>query len=313
MQASANRYVALLALAHSGSITAAARRLGVTPSAISQQLAKLGREEGAKLVERGPRGVSLTASGRILAASAERIEAELADARRRLAELNGGLTGIVTAGGFQTAIRGILVPLMRGLPERHPGLRLRIVEGDAEQIDRWLREGDIDVAVIEHDADVDPATPDGMRDIPLLDDPWRIVLPAGAAAPRDLASLAGQQWLGASPGGASARALARLEAMAGVHFSTRHEYFEFSVALSLVAAAEGIALLPTLALIPPLPQGIAVAMLPGLGHRRLHLRVRTRRLDGPVSAIVSSAVETASHELGRLEGLVREHTTPSEA
>lgn len=305
MHPPASRYSHLLALARTGSITSAAALLGVTASAVSQQVTRLERDEGIALVERGPRGFVLTPAGRILAASAERIEAELADARRRLAEVAGGVSGDVTFGAFQTAIRGVLVPLLLRLPALHPGIRLRIIEGDDAQLDRWLRSGDIDIAVLEHDAQAGAEPPPGMHDTPLLDDPWRVVLPAGSTAPSALRDLAEETWLGAQPGGASARALARLEATSGMSLHTDHEYFEFSVALALVAAKQGIALLPTLALIPPIPEGVTVTVLPGAGHRRLSMRVRDQRRSGAIAAIMESAVATAATELARIEDAMR--------
>ena len=51
-------------IAGRGSFSAAAAALDYTPSAVSQQIALLEREAGVRLVDRGPRGASLTAAGR---------------------------------------------------------------------------------------------------------------------------------------------------------------------------------------------------------------------------------------------------------
>ena len=65
------RRLALLAeVAHAGSIAGAAQRLSFTPSAVSQQLAKLERDVGAPVLHRNPRGVSLTPVGEALLAQA---------------------------------------------------------------------------------------------------------------------------------------------------------------------------------------------------------------------------------------------------
>ena len=64
-----------------GSIAGAARALGLTPSAVSQQLAVLERDCGASLVDRSSRGVVLTGAGRQLASRAEQVLDILAAAR----------------------------------------------------------------------------------------------------------------------------------------------------------------------------------------------------------------------------------------
>ena len=73
-----HRLKALHAVAVYGSVGAAAEALMVTPSAISQQLAKLERETGAVLIERNGRGVKLTDAAGLLAEHAERILALVA-------------------------------------------------------------------------------------------------------------------------------------------------------------------------------------------------------------------------------------------
>ena len=76
-------------VARLGSFTSAARSLSYTPSAVSQQIAALEREAGAILVERGPRGVSLTEPGRLLSAEAEQILGRLGAAELELQALAG--------------------------------------------------------------------------------------------------------------------------------------------------------------------------------------------------------------------------------
>ena len=72
-------------VARTGSLTAAARELTYTASAVSQQIAALERETGARLLERHPRGVRLTEAGRVLVAHTSSVIAQLEiaeDARR---------------------------------------------------------------------------------------------------------------------------------------------------------------------------------------------------------------------------------------
>ena len=90
----------LLAVHRGGGILAAADLLHVTPSAVSQQIQRLEAEEGVVVLDRGPRGVTLTPAGRVLAETAERIETELVEARKALAALGDEVSGRVAVGSF---------------------------------------------------------------------------------------------------------------------------------------------------------------------------------------------------------------------
>src|ERR671936_2785394 len=86
---------ALEAVAREGSFGRAAKSLGYTQSAVSQQIATLERIVGARLIERpgGPKPVSLTEAGRLLLGHAESITARLQAAQADLSALAGGVAG----------------------------------------------------------------------------------------------------------------------------------------------------------------------------------------------------------------------------
>ncbi|QZN84660.1 LysR family transcriptional regulator [Cellulomonas sp. C5510] len=289
------RLAVLLAVHRAGGVLAAADLLHVTPSAVSQQIARLEAEEGVPVLDRGPRGATLTAAGRILAEAAERIESELVEARKSLAALGGELSGRVTVAGFQTAIRAVVAPTFAVVAERHPGIELVVEERDPAESMRRLREGDADVVLLERDEDADTHVPRGQRDVVLLEEPWRLVLPGSVATPTQLSDLAGVTWLAAERNTAAARAMGRVTATLGTA-TVRHVYYDFDVALALVAAGQGVGLLPALALQGELPDGVTVATVPGLGSRRLVARHRaTRREPGPaVVAVIEELLAVAS-------------------
>ena len=85
MDISAHRIAVLLAVHRAGGVVAAADLLRLSPSAVSQQVRLLEKEAGVRVLDRTPTGAVLTESGRVLAETAERIESELATARRELA------------------------------------------------------------------------------------------------------------------------------------------------------------------------------------------------------------------------------------
>lgn len=303
MEIDPRRLRVLLAVARAGGVLAAADLLHVTPSAVSQQLARLEREVGAALLERHPRGVTLTAEGRDLVEVAENIERELGEARRRLSARAGDLEGHVSVGGFQTFLSVVLVPGLPAWRERQPGIAIEIMEGSGDVLARELRAGDLDLAVVEYDADEPGATlPATLREVPLLDDPWRLVVPAHSTAGEGLVAWdrLGAPWLGVDSNAAMASAARRVRRSLGGSGESVHRYGDYETALALVAAGEGVALIPSLALQRELPEGVEIVDVPGLGARRVAVRHRTgrRALPPATDAVLAFVRELAAAAQG---------------
>ncbi|TNC34227.1 LysR family transcriptional regulator [Mumia zhuanghuii] len=290
------RLAYLLAVYRTGGILAAADELHVTPSAVSQQIARLESEEGLDVLVRGPRGVTLTPAGRVLAEAAERIESELVEARKTLATMGEEVSGRVAVGAFQTSIQSIVGPAMGRVREEYPGIELVVAEQEPDDALRLLRAGELDLALVEQDEDSPAGAPRWMNDVVLLDEPWRVVIPTAFPTPTQVADLADAVWLGAGKHAAAARAVERLAESLGGSLRTVHEFISFEAAYALVAAGEGVAMVPALALQQDLPLGVEVVSLPGLGSRRVVARHRqTRREPGPaVSAVLDTLLATAA-------------------
>lgn len=289
------RLAFLLAVHRAGGVLAAADVLRVTPSAVSQQIARLEAEEGLDVLERGPRGVSLTPAGRILAEAAERIEAELVEARQAIAALGEEVTGRVAIGSFQTGIRAVIAPMLGPLADRYPGIEVDVLEHDPSDSLRMLRAGDLDAVVLERDVDVDAPPPRGAHDVPLLEEPWRVVVPSGGPVPERVDDLRDVAWVAPQADTAAERALRRLARTLGTTFATRHAYYDFDTALALVGAGQGVAMLPALALQGDVGPGVTTVRLAGLGSRRLVVRHRRSRHEpGPaLQAVVDAMVVVA--------------------
>ena len=189
----------LLAVHRAGGVLAAADLLHVTPSAVSQQIARLEAEEGIQVLDRGPRGVTLTPAGRILADAAERIEAEMVEARKAIVAMSEEMTGTVSVGSVQTAIRAVVAPTIGTLAARYPGVELDVREVEPADALRLLRTGDLDVVLLERDEDADSPAPRGTGEVPLLDEPWRVVVPATFPTPARLDDVSDALWLGPEP------------------------------------------------------------------------------------------------------------------
>lgn len=280
----------LLAIARNGGILAAADELQVTPSAVSQQLVRLERETGVTLVRRTPRGAVLTDAGRTVADAAEEIERTLNVARARLSQDESGPTGTVRVGAFHSFLNAVLIRQLPIWRQRYPELRFDLCESPQDDHLRRLRAGELDIVIVEVDGESrPPALPTHTVEWPLLDEPWKLVTPAGLLAgadPIELGRLA-LPWLGTETSGAVARAVGRVRQSLGLTDATVHTFQDTATALSFVAAGEGVTILPSLALVDVDLTGIDALDVPGLGTRRVALRRHVRR-------DVPAAVEAAA-------------------
>jgi molybdate transport repressor ModE-like protein len=290
MEIDPRRVQVLLAVARAGGVLAAADELRQTASAVSQQIAKLEREVGRPLLHRTPQGSVLTEAGRVVAEAADEIERSLAVARDRLREADAAVDGTVTVGGFTSFLHAVLVPRLAEWRERHPQLTIRVVEDTPAHLMRQMRRGEVDATVLEFDADTELPLPATMTEEPLLDEPWRLVVPAGTLVPHDAEELRllSLPWLGTDPASASSAAVERVQRLVGTHRRAVHHYQETQTALALVAAGEGVAVLPLLALQGVVHPGVETVDLPGLGTRRIVLRRLARRseVESPAGTVV---------------------------
>src|SRR3954447_17265532 len=122
--------VALKAIAEEGTFGRAARRLGYTQSAISQQIAMLERIVGQKLIDRpgGPRPVSLSQAGELLLRHADAIAARLQAAQADLAALDAGDAGPLRIGTYQSVGAKVLPRLLREFSAEWPKVAITLQE-----------------------------------------------------------------------------------------------------------------------------------------------------------------------------------------
>jgi DNA-binding transcriptional LysR family regulator len=287
----------LLAVARYGGVLAAADELGVTASAVSQQIARLERETGFALLRRTPTGSELTPAGIALTEAAEDVERALALARSRLEQSAAEVSGTVRIGGFQSFLTTVLAPALPGWRERYPALRIETIEADEAALMRALRAGSIDALAVELDAGESYSPPRGTTDVSLLDEPWKLLLPLNALVTSDVVDLSrlGLTWLGLDPSAANAKAHRRVRRELGGEAATTHTYFSYQNAIALVAAGEGVTLAPALALESLPTDQVQTLDIPGLGMRRVVLRHLTRsRAASPVLDVAVGLVREAS-------------------
>ena len=298
MEIDPRRLRVLLAVARTGGVLAAADELGITASAVSQQLNKLEDETGHAMVVRTPKGSVLTPAGLAVAEAGEEIERALSVARARI-EGGAKIAGVVRVGGFTSFVRTVVIPRLPEWRSQYPQLQIRIVEDDFPALMRLLRQRQLDAVVVELDSTTaeQRSLSAGMTEEPLLDEPWKLVVPAGALLTTENIDLARLPlpWLGVDPIAANSAVLGRLRQSTGAQMETVHQYQETLTALALVAAGEGIAIVPTLALSGVAHDGVDVLDVPGLGTRRIVLRRfdRRRSPSTPVDTVARLLRESA--------------------
>lgn len=162
----------LVALAEEGSFTRASQRLHVAQPHVSRQIAALERATDARLVNRGPRGVSLTPAGEALATYAREILWRIEDAGRVTHDIASGATGQLSVASVSSGFSYIVPTVLRAMSERMPGIVPLIYPMEpVSQVDA-LRDGRIDVGILR-----DSPAHSGLLFEQVLDEPLWALLP----------------------------------------------------------------------------------------------------------------------------------------
>ena len=260
------------ALADTGTITAAAARLGYSQPAVSQHLRRAEARVGHPLVLRTGRGVTLTEAGARLAEHAVHVQAALDAARQELDRLGGAASGRVRLTGFPSASSTIVPDVLARLRRDNPGLQVTYVEAEPPEALASLRDGTADVALVfSHPGSRGPDRDlDGLTERAVFLDRTVLVLPAGHpfVDGSPFVELARERWIGGCP-----RCRGHLLATCAAEGFSPEIVLETDNALAvlgLVAAGMGVALLPRLSLqAAALPAGVRVVVLPPATGRRI--------------------------------------------
>lgn len=293
----------LTEVAHRGSISSAANALDYTQSAVSQQIAALEAETGLTLLERHPRGVSLTAAGQTLVGHAEGILARLQAAEEALEAISGLRGGRLRMASFPSAGATLMPRAIAAFRASHPGVELSLAEGEPEVIAPRLRAGELDLALL-FEFDGESVLGERTTRAELLEDPMFLALPRDhPLASRErlrLADLGREAWVQTSQESPCARHVVRCCHAAGFEPNVAFESDDYGTVQGLVAAGVGVALIPRLALSAP----------------REDIAIRTLE-DGPVRSVIAAApassrlVPAAGAMLGILEALAGEQAAAS--
>lgn len=185
-----NQLAAFVAVAEAGTISGAAEKLHVSPSALSAAVTELERSLQTQLLRRRKsKGVSLTPTGELILPRARFVLHQASELEADALGEERGITGVVRLGSYPSLSPTVLPVLITEFTELHPDARLEVQENTQDQLTRGLESGELDVAIM-YDLELDPTWKSAI----LAELPPRVVLPenhrlADSKGPIDLAHL----------------------------------------------------------------------------------------------------------------------------
>ncbi|RYP85031.1 LysR family transcriptional regulator [Nocardioides guangzhouensis] len=235
----------LLELSRLGSMRAVAETLHLTTSSVSQQIAALAREAGTPLLEPEGRRVRLTPAGLRLADHAVTVMAAI-DAARADLDPDAEPSGTIRVGGFATAIRRSLLPVVAEMAGSHPDVDVSVQEYEPREALDLLTADRLDLALV-YDYNLAPVSlgPE-VAARHLWDVPWGLGVSEDGKPrePADLATYADATWIVNSRNTADEDAVRTLAALAGFTPRIRHHIDSLDLVEDLILAGHGVGLLP---------------------------------------------------------------------
>ncbi len=264
MDSAVQKYQALVEVARAGSISAAARRLAYSQSGVSRMIADLERDWGICLLERGRKGVRLTADGEQVMPFVEAICEDQRRLSERVAEISGAQSGLIVVGTFSSVATHVLPGVIERFGAGHAQVEFELRMGDYSEIESWVADGLVDLGFLPYP----PQVPrEGLAREAVLVDELMAVVPQGhPLALQDrvrLADLAREPFILLERG--SDNEISPLFERAGLEPQARLSTWDDYAIMSMVE------------------NGLGLSILPGLILTRCPYRIEKRPLDPPVT------------------------------
>lgn len=143
------RLKVFLSVAHNQSFTKASKELFITQPAISKHIQELETTYQVRLFNRGGKGVSLTAAGKILYRYATEVASLYKKIEYEMGLLHENLVGELRLGASTTIAQYILPPILARFINRFPSVKLTLISGNSYEIEHLLLKNQIDLGLIE--------------------------------------------------------------------------------------------------------------------------------------------------------------------
>ena len=275
VDATIQKYQALVETVRAGSISAAARRLSYSQSGVSRMIADLERDWGISLLERGRKGVRLTADGQQVMPFVEAVCEDQRRLRERVAEVVGAQTGLIVIGTFSSVATHLIPPAIERFTREHPGIEYELRMGDYSEIESWVADGLVDFGFLPYPPQ--ETREDLAREVVATDELMAVVPQGHELAAREAISLAG---LAAEPfillERGSDNEISPLFETAGLDLTVCLSTWDDYAIMSMVENGLGVSILPNLILTrcpyrierrpldPPVTRDLAAVYRPGL-------------------------------------------------
>lgn len=280
-----------------GSMTAAARELSYSHSAISQQLAQLERETGVVLLERVGRNVQLTAAGEELVRNTHAIMAAVERAESDLATSHRYPRGVLRVAAFATISRNVLPTAMVELAQTHPGIEIRLRLAAPEAAAVLLTSRQVDAVLTDTYPGVAQLSSGGLHVTTLGTDPVRGYLP-DPSFDGDIEKVRDVLWTMEPSSAASAQWAVRVCRERGFEPLIAHESTDLLFHVRMVERGLAAAFLPDM-VVREFSSGLVPSeWLPTDQHRSMHLVVREGSEGHPATVAFRVAVMNALRVLG---------------
>ncbi len=242
-------------VAESGSMAEAARRQGVTPAAIAQQVRALERELGAPLVARAGRTVMPTPAGHRLLERASELLTALGSLQSWVRE--DLVSGELRLGAINSALHTKLPKILGHLARAYPDVTVFIRSGLSQELIKAVRQDQIDAAICLHP---DFALPKSMAWEQLRQEPLVVLAPADLAGQDPLALLRSQPFLRYDRSLGGGKQADRYLRGHGIAPKERFELSSLLAIAMMVHEGLGVSLVPDIE--SPLTAGLKVRRLP---------------------------------------------------
>lgn len=247
----------IAAIDRHGTLSGAARELGLSQPAITQQMQRLERDLGTPLVTKQSRGVTLTSAGRVLLRHAGQVLPALQRAESEIAAIAGLRGGEIRISAFASGAAALLPKALARMADEYPGISFRLGEAESEESLELLRKGDCEIAMVYeyHSEGMTMRRPDLSHE---PDEIWQTVMeehiwlamprshPLAADAEVDVGDLSGARWISGCP--SCQGNLLDVCSVAGFRPDITYETDDYIALQGLAAAGLGVALLPDLML-----------------------------------------------------------------
>ena len=263
---SLKKFEAAEAACRLGSLKKAAAELGYTQSGISHMISGLEQELGVTLLTRSKGGAGLTQEGARLMPMIRDMLAGYHEILETASELSRG--GVVKIGAFTSVAVNWLPGIIRMYREKHPEFRINMMNGDYNDVNIWLKDGEIDLGFIALPG------PEGCRCVPLAEDPLSVVLPAGhrlcGMDPVPIGEVAKEPLISLLQASSQDvhRALDRAGVRPEIRYTTKDDY----AIIAMVREGLGVSIMPEL-LLKGQMTGVAVRRLSPPAFRTIALAV----------------------------------------